>query len=320
MNISIAICTYNGARFVEEQILSILKQDLPVSEIVVCDDGSKDDTMTIVKNISYQYPEIKWNIQQNSSNIGVVKNFEKAIRLCTGDIIFLSDQDDIWYHNKTKVMVDYFVSHDDTNILFTDADLVNENGQPFCKYTLFDAIYLKPYMSLWDNGLIFEILNVWNVVTGATLAFRKCIVDEFLPFIDGDRKLLHDNQIALAGCKTNSIALIKDRLIGYRQHCNNVIGTRNQAWIYNGTKCPNLLAMIVEPFRIKECLKKRKSERISFYEFRYHNYSSIIGKLKLTLSIFKYIKFYRDYWGIFYASDILYGVSNKLRERLINKN
>ena len=175
-------------------------------------------------------------------------------------------------------------------------------------------------MSLWDNGLIFEILNVWNVVTGATLAFRKCIVDEFLPFIDGDRKLLHDNQIALAGCKTNSIALIKDRLIGYRQHCNNVIGTRNQAWIYNGTKCPNLLAMIVEPFRIKECLKKRKSERISFYEFRYHNYSSIIGKVKLTLSIFKYIKFYRDYWGIFYASDILYGVSNKLRERLINKN
>ena len=112
MNISIAICTYNGVRFVEEQILSILKQDLPVSEIVVCDDGSKDDTMTIVKNISYQYPEIKWNIQQNSSNIGVVKNFEKAIRLCTGDIIFLSDQDDIWYHNKTKVMVDYFVSHE----------------------------------------------------------------------------------------------------------------------------------------------------------------------------------------------------------------
>ena len=105
MNISIAICTYNGARFVEEQILSILKQDLPVSEIVVCDDGSKDDTMTIVKNISYQYPEIKWNIQQNSSNIGVVKNFEKAIRLCTGDIIFLSDQELILQKKELKVLL-----------------------------------------------------------------------------------------------------------------------------------------------------------------------------------------------------------------------
>lgn len=91
MSLSVAMCTYNGAKYVEKQLLSILQQDLKVNEIVVCDDGSIDETLMVVHRIANSHPEVVWKIHKNPSNLGVIGNFEKAIRLCSGDIIFLSD-------------------------------------------------------------------------------------------------------------------------------------------------------------------------------------------------------------------------------------
>jgi glycosyltransferase involved in cell wall biosynthesis len=95
MKLSVAMCTYNGAQYIEKQLLSILNQELPINEIVICDDGSNDDTLEKVENIAANYQDVAWKILQNAPQLGVTKNFEKAITLCTGDIIFLSDQDDI---------------------------------------------------------------------------------------------------------------------------------------------------------------------------------------------------------------------------------
>ena len=105
--ISVALCTYNGEKYLHQQIDSILNQTVPVHEIVVCDDGSNDQTSKILTQYQTKFPEV-FKIHFNTENLRSVKNFEKAISLCTGDIIFLSDQDDIWEENKVEVFIKYF--------------------------------------------------------------------------------------------------------------------------------------------------------------------------------------------------------------------
>ena len=101
MKISVAICTFNGEKFLQEQINSILEQTLKVDEIVICDDCSTDNTWDILKDYKTNNPSL-FQIHRNEINLKSNKNFEKAIGLCTGCYIFLSDQDDIWKNDKVE--------------------------------------------------------------------------------------------------------------------------------------------------------------------------------------------------------------------------
>lgn len=99
--ISVAMCTFNGEKYIKEQIESIINQSLVPDEIVICDDCSKDNTINIIKETLANWSG-KANLIINEDNLGYRKNFEKAISLCNGDIIFLSDQDDVWDNCKLK--------------------------------------------------------------------------------------------------------------------------------------------------------------------------------------------------------------------------
>ena len=318
MRVSVALCTYNGSKYITTQLDSILEQIEPINEIVVCDDGSLDDTLEKVKDVSLRNPQLLWKIQKNNTSLGVIKNFEKAISLCTGDIIFLSDQDDVWHKDKTKVTTKFFNDNPSIDVVFTDANLIGEDGSLITDYSLLDAMLLKPYFALWESGLKFEILNVRPVATGATMAFRRSCMDSFLPF-DDDKYILHDYQIILASCRSNSLGVLKEKLIDYRQHENNVIGVKHDNWIYTSKKAPSLLSMIVEPYPIRKWFKGWECKRVSFYKLRIWGHSTIPGKLRLIMSIPLYIKFYGKFGWIFFASDILYGVNYKLRSWLINR-
>ena len=320
MKLSVAMCTYNGAKYVEEQLLSILNQELPVHEIFVCDDGSNDNTMDVVNKVSVEHPEVTWNVQQNNPNLGVTKNFEKAITLCTGDIIFLSDQDDIWHRNKTKVIIDYFDANPDREIVFTDANIVGADGKPKSHYSLLADSLLLPYLSLWESGLIFEFLNTRNVATGATMAFKRKCVSDFIPFIGGQKYLLHDYQMAISGCKNATLGVCLQPLIDYRQHENNVVGVGDESWIYSKMpSVPHLLESLVEPRQINMCFRNWVSERRHFYEIRNRNYSTIFGKVKLLFLFFKYVQYYHKFWLAFIISDVFYGiVGYEGRRRMLN--
>src|SRR5262249_24400476 len=101
MRISVAMCTYNGAEFLRAQLQSIITQSRPPDEIVICDDRSTDDTQNLLERFASELPvPIKLHI--NDQNLGSVKNFERAINLCTGDVIALSDQDDVWRNDKLQ--------------------------------------------------------------------------------------------------------------------------------------------------------------------------------------------------------------------------
>ena len=103
LKISVAMTTYNGGRFLEEQLESIFHQTMLPSEVVVIDDGSNDNTISILDNYSKSH-NLKYYV--NAEHLGINKNFEKAIRMTSGDIVFISDQDDVWLKNKIGVMVE----------------------------------------------------------------------------------------------------------------------------------------------------------------------------------------------------------------------
>ena len=131
MKLSVALCTYNGELFLKQQLDSILQQELPVDEIVICDDGSTDNTINIIESYKQKYQYPRFICKQNIKNKGVRKNFEYAISLCSGDIIFLSDQDDIWLNQKTKDIVNFFNENPKVNLVFTDAILIDNTSVNF---------------------------------------------------------------------------------------------------------------------------------------------------------------------------------------------
>jgi glycosyltransferase involved in cell wall biosynthesis len=116
------MCTYNGAEFLPAQLESIFRQTRPADEIVVCDDGSTDETRSLI-------PE-SVVFHENEKNLGTVKNFEKAIGLCTGDVVVLSDQDDVWRQDKLQLIEEAFSRNPNVGLVFSDADVVDEQLNP----------------------------------------------------------------------------------------------------------------------------------------------------------------------------------------------
>lgn len=318
MKLSVALCTYNGARFIEKQLLSILQQDLPISEIVVSDDGSKDATMDIVNHLAQEHPKVLWTIRQTQSNVGVIKNFEKAISLCTGDIIFLADQDDLWRKDKTQKIVTFFDSYPEKDVVFTDADLINADGNLVTHHSLLEAWQLLPCIDLWEAGFSMEIMMFCNRATGATIAFKRNCREKFLPF-GQDSQYLHDYQIAMYACINNSLGLIKERLIQYRQHGANVQGVAKDNWVYEtNLSQPQLLLEAIEPVPLRPFCRKYHSARLDFYQTRTDAYSTLKGKFRLLTKISQYKLFYGRLWKLFLTSDLFYGISANLRKKLIN--
>src|SRR5688572_18023212 len=137
MAISVAICTHNGSNFIEEQLESICKQTMQPDEIVVCDDASTDNTLACVQNVRDKFPGISWKIIGNAQNLGYVKNFEQAISLASGDIIFLSDQDDVWLPEKVKKLVDYLEIEKGKELVFSNSLISSSTLQSY-NHTMFE--------------------------------------------------------------------------------------------------------------------------------------------------------------------------------------
>ena len=125
--ISVAVTTYNGEKYIEEQLQSICEQTLSVDEIIIVDDCSTDNTVDIVENFILRNEEKRIHLLVNKKNLGYTKNFYKAISMTHGDYIFLSDQDDIWKTNKVERMIDVMRTTD-SDILCSAFDIIDEKG------------------------------------------------------------------------------------------------------------------------------------------------------------------------------------------------
>lgn len=221
MKTSVAMCTYNGEKFLEKQLDSILNQSLPVNEIIVCDDKSTDSTVSILKQYKEKHPEI-FKIFINVDNLKSVKNFEKAISLCENDIIFLCDQDDIWVEHKVQRMISVFNNEKEISVICTNGHIIDEHDKKLNVLTLWDF----PKFVL-ENGYRFDYFNILNLndnfCTGATMAFRKEFKKNILP-IPTIENVHHDGWIGLVASLQNKLFFLDEKLIYYRKHPSQQIG------------------------------------------------------------------------------------------------
>lgn len=222
VKISIAMCTYNGAEFLPGQLESILAQSRLPDEIVICDDCSTDHTVALLNQCaSASSVPIKIHINQN--NLGSVKNFEQAISMCTGDVIALSDQDDVWHNDKLQKIDDAFLKNPTAGLIFSDAEIVDENLNPLNRRMWNEVGFDAHKRKLVSTGRALEVLiNGWTV-TGATMAFRSNFTKLSLP-IPTEIAMIHDGWIALTIAAVAQVVMIDEPLIKYRQHERQQIG------------------------------------------------------------------------------------------------
>lgn len=225
---SVVLCTYNGSAYLGEQLDSLLAQSRLPDQIVIADDASSDGTPDAVERFALRCAErgIEMVVQLRPVNLGFVANFSDALGLATGDVVFLCDQDDVWHPEKLDAMVLRFEEEPGLSLLFTDARLVDAEGQSLGT-TLFDALELAPAdWDALDKGLAFPVLLRRAVVTGATTAFRRELAERALPVAPG---WIHDEWLATVASLFGRIATLKRPLIDYRQHGGNQIGMRRRS-------------------------------------------------------------------------------------------
>lgn len=222
--ICVAMCTYNGASYLGEQLASIAAQTRLPDRMVVVDDGSADETVSIIERFAREAP-FPVQVEVNAHNLGYAKNFERAIRLAEGDLIALSDQDDVWQRDKLRALAAAFQGSPGVGFVFSDAEVVDAGLRPI-GYRLWEAMrFPVEKQQQVGDGRAFELLLKRNVVTGATMAFRGVWKDLVLPI---DPCSVHDAWIALLiSAVAEQVGMVPDPLIKYRQHSASQIGIRN---------------------------------------------------------------------------------------------
>ena len=218
--VSVAMCTYNGASFLGEQLASIATQDRLPDEMVVCDDGSSDQTVAELEAFAKSSPFIV-RLIRNERNLGTTKNFEKAISLCKGEIIALSDQDDIWTKSRLQKTEEVFAARPHVGLVFGDAEVIDSGSAATGLRLWKSENFTEKEQSLFGRGQATAVLLRHTVVTGATMAFRS----EYRKFVLPIPEIwVHDSWIALMISFFAEIVALPDMLIRYRQHANQQIG------------------------------------------------------------------------------------------------
>lgn len=204
VRISIAMATYNGANFLQEQLDSFLSQTRQPDELVVCDDGSTDGTVSILENFSRNAP-FDVLIYRNDTNLGYTKNFEKALSICSGDIIFLSDQDDVWFKEKVERVTREFLTNPIPCAIINDAEIVRKD--------------LTPTGLTVAGQLVTAGMDIEDLLLGCCIAIRRTMLPLIFPIpshIHG-----HDGWINALVRVLHCRFFVPDVLQFYRRHESN---------------------------------------------------------------------------------------------------
>jgi glycosyltransferase involved in cell wall biosynthesis len=221
MQTSIALCTYNGARFLQRQLDSFAKQTTVPFELVVCDDGSSDETGRILNEFSTSSP-YPVRIFKNENPLGTTRNFERAIGLCRGDLIALADQDDEWYPDKLAAFEKFFREFPRALAAFSDADLIDPDGH-LLKKRLWRRIPFSPAKAVpsVDPQMLSTLLRLNNVATGATMVLRAQLRSDILPIPE---TWVHDAWIIWLAAMKGGAGVLPRPTIRYRIHPGQQLG------------------------------------------------------------------------------------------------
>lgn len=212
--LSVILTTFNGAAFIEKQIHSILKQNTPPDEIIICDDNSTDETVSLLKVLIDRGP-IKLFI--NDKQLGVVENFKKAAKLARpGNWLVFADQDDIWAPQKLTRLMDEMQLMDDGStpaLIYSDLSIIDKNDTVISE-SFWDTQNIRP------EKIKLATLLYGNVITGCTMIINYSMAEEFFRMdISG---FLHDECLALIAYSFGRAKFLRDKLVFYRKHESNI--------------------------------------------------------------------------------------------------
>lgn len=299
--VSIALCTYNGETYLRQQLDTLVGQSYPNLEVIVVDDCSKDNTVEILQEYAGKYPQFK--LYTNTQNLGYTKNFEKAIKLCSGDYIALCDQDDLWHPQKIELQVKAI---QDNVLIYHDSEFIHQDGTDMNKK-------MSDIMNLY-RGDRPEVFLFFNCVSGHSILMKKELLDKALPLKEG---FFHDAWLAYVATNIGKIDFIPECLVRYRQHNNsetNILNLSREKDNYKMSKIENFerterwLAHCAEfkfnkePSLIKSfylAYKERKDQylslRLTMLFFKYWETIFFMRK-KSRISKFNYIR--KQIWGL----------------------
>ena len=244
MLVSIALTTYNGARFLRHQLDSVYSQSFTPLEVVAVDDGSTDGTAAILEEYSSSHG---LRFLRNEQQLGFVKNFEKAISLCTGTFIALCDQDDIWLPGKIERFVSAIGDH---SMVCSDVSLIDEHGKVGIK-----SLQRRLHIPVPRPENQFYALSVFDYVRGCSCMFRRDLVPFACPIPDA--AMSHDWWFAIWATRTAGIVYLPEQLTLYRQQSSNTLGVK-EFW-----KAGTLARYLVSQDRRE--IFRRESDRVRLY-------------------------------------------------------
>ena len=225
MRLSVALCTYNGGKFISEQLQSIAAQTVLPAELVICDDHSTDNTLENL-NVFAKNAPFPVRIYNNDESLGVIRNFEKAILLCKGDYVALSDQDDVWLPDKLEKSMALMKKEEEKHagkklpiLVHSDLKVVDQNLK-----VISESLMHMQKIHNENSEHALKTLLVQNYVTGCTVIINKELKEVATPFPNGI--IMHDWWLALLAASEGKIAYLEESAILYRQHGENSVGAK----------------------------------------------------------------------------------------------
>lgn len=218
--IDVLLATYNGEKYLKEQLDSILNQTYQNIQLIISDDCSKDNTRKILKE--YEQKDSRVKVYYQNENLGCIKNFEFLLKKVENEVYMLSDQDDIWMPEKIEKTYEH-LEKEKVDLVFCDLEVVDSKLQTI--HPSFND-FMKLSRKIEKYIHTDKINYLYNCVTGCTLMARKKWIDKILPLPTKSKYVLHDHWIGLIISLEGKLAYLPEKYIQYRQHENNEVGTK----------------------------------------------------------------------------------------------
>jgi glycosyltransferase involved in cell wall biosynthesis len=213
MRLSVCMSTYNGSRYLREQLDSILTQLDPLDEMIVVDDSSRDETFAMLQSTG----DSRVRLHRNGRNLGPIRSFERALGLALGDVVLLADQDDVWLPGKRDAIVAAFEDHPSAQVVISDAQVIDASG----------LLTLPSFMATRGGFRAGLFSTLWkNRYLGCAMAVRRQTLAAALPI--PRRVPMHDMWLGIVGGLLGDVVYLPAALIRYRRHGSNASPSRHQ--------------------------------------------------------------------------------------------
>ena len=289
--ISIVMCTYNGEQYVIEQLDSILNQSIKPDEVVIMDDASTDGTCAIIQDYISSHSLVNWHLYCNEKNKGWVRNFYDGSRIASGDYIFFSDQDDVWYLNKIEKMVSLMEKRE-IGCLICGNDTIDGDGNTIVDFKS------NTHRTQKLSRFPLDVKSFQIVYMGCCMAIAREVVDAYIRI--GYKIGAHDINCSRIAVALSSCYFLDEALIKHRLHENNAtrkanyistIGTQElSVWVKSINDNIIFLNNLDQNLILNESAKASVAEAIDFFSTRK---KYLVGEclfFELIPNVRKYIK------------------------------